>query len=324
MDEKHDLPEPYNLDFSGILRCQLPNSRVTAAIMCAVVQLVQRRSGPVAGLRFLTQEAVVDEVNRNVPFGCHATANALRWRWPSQRDFYADILRFGQWESHYPGAHTDEIADATEQIIHGEDPVRAIHALCDWDIRRRTATPMSWLGLLAAAQADRDPDIQAAIAEHHRENEAAWAAYCSDFLKARGLKPRPDVTLDDCVTLLTALAEGLTVRALTVSDHARAGRLLGTGALALIASCAEPADSDGRPLEESAAAVMGALSLWEHRRYGSTVMIVIAAMGGLLAGLFIAVAWTVGCAQGRREILAIVRALSDQPADRVTSIRSRS
>jgi hypothetical protein len=35
---------------------------------------------------------------------------------------------------------------------------------------------MSWLGLLAAAQADRDPDIQAAIAGHHREDEAAWAA----------------------------------------------------------------------------------------------------------------------------------------------------
>jgi hypothetical protein len=260
-DEKRDLPYPYNQDFSGVLRCQLPNSRVTAAIMCAVVQLVQRRSSPVAGLRFLTQEAVVDEVNRNVPFGCRATANALRWRWPSQREFYADIFRFGQWESHYPGAHTDEIADATDQIIHGDDPVRAIYALCDWDISRWMGTPMSWLGLLAAAQAEHDPDVQAAIAEHHRENGAAWRMYCAEFLKARRLRLRPGITLDDCVTLLTALAEGLTVRAITVFGQTRGGRLLGTGALALIASCAEPDDqAEGLSLEQSAAAIMGGLS----------------------------------------------------------------
>jgi hypothetical protein len=268
-DDKDDLPYPYNQDLSGVLRGQLPNSRVTAAIMCAVVQLVQRNLGPGAGQagslpRFLTQQAVVDEVNSNVPFGCQATANALRYRWRSQREFYADIFRFGQWESHYPGAHQDEIADATERIIHGDDPVRAIRTLCDWDIGRRLGTPMSWLGLLAAAQAEGDPHIQAAIAEHHRENEAAWMLYCEEFLKARRLRLRPGITLADCVTLLTALADGLTIRAITDPEATRAGDqerghcLLGTGALALITSCAEPDDqSGGRSLAAAAAILMG-------------------------------------------------------------------
>jgi BetI-type transcriptional repressor, C-terminal len=271
-DDKHDLPYPYNQDLSGVLRGQLPNSRVTAAIMRAVVQLVERNLGPGAGRtgalpRFLTQQAVVDEVNEKVRFGCQTTANALRYRWPNQREFYGDIFRFGQWESHYPGAHQDEIADATEQIIHGDDPVQAIHTLCDWDIRRRVSTPMSWLGLLAAAQAEGDPDIQAAIAEHHRENEAAWRRYCEEFLQARRLRPRPGVTLADCVTLLTALADGLTIRAIAdprasqASDRERGHCLLSTGALALITSCAEPDDqSDSRSLAQAAAVLMGGSS----------------------------------------------------------------
>jgi hypothetical protein len=41
-------------------------------------------------------------------------------------------------------------------------------------------------------------------------------------------------------------------------------------------------------------------------------MIVIAVLGGLLAGVLIAVAWSVGCWQGRREFLALARALGDQ------------
>jgi hypothetical protein len=49
-------------------------------------------------------------------------------------------------------------------------------------------------------------------------------------------------------------------------------------------------------------------------------MIIVAALGGLIAGLLIAVAWTAGCRQGRRDVLAVTRALTDQPAERVTSI----
>jgi hypothetical protein len=280
-DAKRDLPYPFNQDFSGVLRCQLPNSVETAAMLDAAVSLVRRNLGPGAErtmadfadadsvdrpvLRFISQQAVVDEVNRNGRFSRRVTANTLRYRWPCMGDFYADLLRFGQWELHYPGAHQDDIADATEQIIHGEDPVPAIHRLCDWAVKMRVGTPMFRLGGLAAVQAEGDPPIQAAIAEHHVRNEAAWDQYCVEFLKARHLKLRPGITLRMCVTLITALADGLTMRAITETDPAtsrvidyEAGRcLLSTGVLALIASCAEPEDQPGgQSLEEAAAALM--------------------------------------------------------------------
>jgi hypothetical protein len=45
-------------------------------------------------------------------------------------------------------------------------------------------------------------------------------------------------------------------------------------------------------------------------------VIVIAALGGLLAGTLIAVAWTAGYRQGRGDVLSITRALNGQPAVR--------
>ena len=41
-------------------------------------------------------------------------------------------------------------------------------------------------------------------------------------------------------------------------------------------------------------------------------MIIIAAAGGLLAGLLVAAAWTAGYRQGRHDVLIITHALSDQ------------
>lgn len=264
-DNKADLPYPFNQDLSTVLRCKLPNSRETAALIQGAIQLAERILGqdPAGSvLRFITLQAVIAEANENVHFGCMTTEAAHRYRWECQREFYADLFRFAQWQSHFPGAHTDEIAEATEEIIHGSSPVRAIHQLCDWDIRRRLETPTLQLGLLAIAEAEGDPPIQAAIAEHHRENEEHWRLYCEAFLKARHLKLRPGVTLGMCVTLLTALADGLTARAITdassVFDGQRGCSVLSTGALALIASCAEPdGRADGLSLEDSAAAIMG-------------------------------------------------------------------
>lgn len=210
-------------------RVRTANDPVTVAILEAAIRLVRRNLGPGAERRrvkpddpdsvdrllfkFLSLKAVADEVTRSSGF--QATTNTIRDRWKYQRHFYADLYRYAQCLAHYPGAHQDEIADATEEIIEGFDPVAAIKYLCCWDLRRRRDTPVFRLSLLAALQADGDPPVRAAIAEHHRENQAVWEAYCADFLRSRHLRLRPGITLDDVVTLLCALADGLTIRAIT-------------------------------------------------------------------------------------------------------------
>lgn len=90
-----------------------------------------------------------------------------------------------------------------------------------------------------------------------------WRQWCAEFLQSRGLRIRSGVTIDDCVVLLSALAEGLAMRALAdPSTRAldRDGRpsLLGLGALALIAGCLDSADrDDSRSLEQAVYALLG-------------------------------------------------------------------
>jgi hypothetical protein len=263
-------------------RRRVANDPVTIALLEAAINLVRRNLGPGAErkllrpddpdsverplFKFLAQQSIADEATRSSGF--HATTNTLRERWLHHRDFYADLCRYSQCLAHYPGGLQHEIADATQEIIDGCDPVAAIHRLSYWDLRRRRDTPMFRLGLLAAAQADGDPPVQAAIAARHQENESAWATYCQEFLQSRHLKLRPGITLQTCVTLLTALADGLTVRAITetgpassqIIDDDRGRCLLSTGALALIASCTEPEGQggDGLSLEESVTALIDA------------------------------------------------------------------
>ena len=276
---KQQLPYPYNQDLSKVLRglkwralksrARQANDPVTAAYLCAAVRLIQRHLGPGASrkaadakdpdsiarplLSFLSQRAVADEVAHNPPpFHRVGSDRTLRNRWEPHSDFIADVLRFCLWSWHYPAPHIDEVADARDEVIGGPDPVRGLHRLCYWDLTRLLRTPEFRLGLLAAAAAEGDPVISEAISGRHRENSPRWKHFYEEFLQARGLRIRAGVTVEDCVILLAAIADGLALRALAdpdapIIDRARRRCLLGTAALALIAGCLERAgNSDGR------------------------------------------------------------------------------
>jgi hypothetical protein len=299
---KHQLPYPYNQDLSKVLRglrrrnpitrrSRQANDPVTAAYLAAAVRLIQRHLGPGAVrapadaddpdfierplLSFLSQRAVAREVDRNPPpFHRRGSTSTMRERWEPHSHFIADVLRFCLWAWHYPAPHQDEVADAKEEMIRGPDPVRGLHRLCYWDMTRLLGTPMFRLGLIAAAEAEGDPVIGEAISVRHQENSPLWKDFYEEFLRSRGLRLRSGVTLDDCVTLLAAIADGLALRALAdpavqVIDSARRRCLLGTAALALIAGCAESVDdSDGLALEEAVRAMMGESSAGSGRKPG--------------------------------------------------------
>ena len=187
----------------------------------------------------------------------------MRERWPHQSDFIADVLRFGLWAQQYPAPHQDEIADAIDEVIRGPDPVRGLHRLCYWDLTRLLDTPTFRLGLIAAAEAEGDPVISEAISGHYRENNPIWKRFCEEFLRARKVQIRPGLTLDDCIDLLTALADGLALRAIAdpaahVIDRARRRTLLGIAVLVLIAGCLERTDRENSlSLDEAVRAMLG-------------------------------------------------------------------
>jgi hypothetical protein len=296
---KQQLPYPYNQDLSKVLRsikrrglksrARQANDPVTAAYLYAAARLIQRNLGPGASrtptdaenpdslerplLSFLSQRAVAAEVARNPPpFHRVGRTSTMRDRWNRQSDFIADVLRFGLWSSHYPARHQDEAADAEAEVISGPDPVRGLHRLCYWNMAMLLDTPMFRLGLIAAAEAEGDPVIGEAISGRHQENGLLRKHFCEEFLQARGLRIRDGFTLDDCITLLEAVADGVALRALADSgariiDHTQQRCLLGTAALILITGCLEPADrTDGRSLEEAARTIMSGPSAYSGPR----------------------------------------------------------
>jgi hypothetical protein len=113
------------------------------------------------------------------------------------------------------------------------------------------------LQLLATASAEGDKVLNDAMAESYREILEVWQQVHITTLDSRGLRLRPDVSIDDIGDLLTAAAEGLAVRALAdrnanVMDHARRRSLFGTFALALLAGCMERRDeATGLSLKET-------------------------------------------------------------------------
>jgi hypothetical protein len=296
---KQELPYPYDQDLSKVLRGlsrrtpfgrrRQANDPVTAAYLAAAVRLIQRHLGPGASrmpadpddddsiirpvLGFLSQRAVAAEVSHNPsPFHRVGRVSTMRERWRHQSSFVADVLRFGLWALHYPGMHQDEAAGAWDEIIAGPDPVRGIHRLCYWDLTWLLATPMFRLELLAAAGAEGDPVIREAISGRHRETAPEWNHYLSEFLRSRGLRIRPGISLDDCVTLLAAVADGLALRALTdpaagIFDHDRRRCMLGTAALALVTGCLDrTSNSNALALDEAVRALISGPSAEANRK----------------------------------------------------------
>jgi hypothetical protein len=288
---KQQLPYPYNQDLSKILRGldrrtpfarrRLANDPVTAAYLVAAVRLIQRHLGPGAHrapadpddgesvdrpvLSFLSQRAVAAEVARNPPpFHRIGRVSTMRERWKHQSAFIADVLRFGLSAlNNHSELREDEVVNAIERIVDGPDPVSGIHQLSSLAMISLLTSPMFRLGLIAAAEAEGDPVIREAISERRGEAGPVWRQWCEDFLRSRGLHLRPGVTIDDCVVLLSALADGLAMRAQAdpstrALDHDGRPSLLGVGALALISGCLERATrEESRSLEQSVRDLLG-------------------------------------------------------------------
>lgn len=269
---KQRLPFPFNKDLSQVLRNlarvtragreRLANSPVTAAYLAAAMRLVKRHLGPGAErtsvdsrgknsvlllLGFLSQREVVKEVaNNDAGFPRKGSVATLRCTWKSHSNFIADLLRFGLSAVHYPASRLCEVETMTEKAISGEDFVSAIHQICYWDMRGYLEIPMFRLQLVAAASGEGDEVIQEAIAERYAETTGQWKIIYERFLQARGLRPRPGISLDVCADLLAAAAEGLTLRQMVDPNAQVIERsLLGTAALAVILGCFEPTETAG-------------------------------------------------------------------------------
>jgi hypothetical protein len=100
------------------------------------------------------------------------------------------------------------------------------------------------------------------LAESYQGVQEPWKEVCAEVLQCRGLRLRPGITLDDFVSLLIAIGEGVGLRILAdpdakLLDYGERRSLLGTGGLALILGCIErDEDADGQTLEQAVHTMM--------------------------------------------------------------------
>jgi len=270
------LPPPYNQDLSTVLRRldrrtpfsrqRLANDPVTAAYIAAGMQLIRRNLGPGAQrmlndpedensigrplLNFLSQRAVAAEVaNNEDPFPRAGSTSTLRCSWRSHSDYIADLLSFGLWSYHEPALYDTRIGPDTERLIEGPDFVEAAHRLCYYDLTTVVGNPTFRLELVATAAAEGDEIIQGALTENHQGAMDPWKQVYEEMFRARGLRLRTGITLDDFAGMLAALASGYALRGIgepnsLIIDHERQRSLFGTAALGLLLGCVER-DEDG-------------------------------------------------------------------------------
>lgn len=281
---KQDLPHPYDLDLSEVLRhlnrrtspgrARLANDPLTASFLCAGMRLVHQHLGPGGRcectthhdgrslLSFVSQRNIVTALaGIKEPFRRprRGAMNALRDRWKYQHEFVADLVGFIFWHENYRPGHRDDLRVRTMRLVHDQDLVQAVQDISYAHTAESVQLPSVRLSLALMAADEGDPDVAQAIAEAYQDYLGSWKVLYRDVMRARGLRLRSGVTLDDLADALSATADGVVLRALGdpgsgVLDHDRRRSLMGKLALAILYSFLErDDDSDGLTLEQATA-----------------------------------------------------------------------
>ncbi|UWE07711.1 hypothetical protein [Actinacidiphila bryophytorum] len=278
---KRELPFPYDLDLSGVLRNlnrrtrwgrdRLANDRVTAALLAAGMRLLERHLGPGVRQRVnserlllgsLSQRRVAEEFARNpAPFTRYGNGvSMLRDRWSPHSDFVTDLITFAVWRENYRPEFREQRAANVRRLVHGTDFVRAVHDIAYQHTAEGLGLPSVRLGLALMTAAEGDEEVTRIISTVYEDYLGSWKKLYETVLRERHLQLRRGLTLDDLANALSAATDGMTLRAIGdpaagVVDHANRSSLMGTVALAVIHAFVEPDDdASGLTLEQAVAA----------------------------------------------------------------------
>ncbi|GIG62293.1 hypothetical protein Lfu02_66650 [Longispora fulva] len=241
-----------------VVRGRLANHPLTRSYLEAGTRLVDREffAVPTEGftrpLATLTRETVIAEVaDEPSELAKRSSVGSFRDRWAYFPDYLSDLarytLRIRRWSLH------TELAEQAVPALSGGDFVAALEEIAYRDMVyvSGTASTAMRFRFLLTAWAEQDEQLRGAMTSVYRDITDHWSAMCESVFAARGLRLRPGVTFEQLSVLLTALAEGLALRAAgdpgaPMLDHERRRSILGTGAMALFAGMVD--SGDGREL----------------------------------------------------------------------------
>jgi hypothetical protein len=199
---------------------------------------------------WLSAQKVIDEVSRGGKQ--RGNQGTFEDRWP-YRDYYIqDLLAYSLWGRHW-AEHDAVPGTFADQLTAAASFAEAVHEAAYESCQAQLTTTSSRVWLITSAISDRYPAMKTAMAKVYRQLDASWLPVYEAAIAGRGLRLRPGITPDVLADILSALSSGISLRILSDPDvnliddeHRRS--LLGTAAIAVLASCIDP--GDGRSLEE--------------------------------------------------------------------------
>jgi hypothetical protein len=200
---------------------------------------------------WLSAQKIIDEVDRSGEM--RGNQGTFEDRWPYKDYYIQDLLSYSLWARHW--AREAQVAqESAAPLATSEDFVQAVHEAAYWSCQAQLANTSSRVWLIASAVSDRYPAMKTAMRKIHDRMNASWMPVYDAVVAGRGLRLRPGVTIEDLTEILSALTTGVSLHIAADSDpglidHARRRSLLGTAAIAVLASCIDP--GDGQSLEQA-------------------------------------------------------------------------
>ncbi|WP_030661862.1 hypothetical protein [Streptomyces cellulosae] len=168
--------------------------------------------GPLAHIRV---QDVVREASRTQDTS--VTTGALYNIWPSQRAFQVDLMFYILREGAYPSA--EPILALAGELFAQRLPLTEIGArLSDTSFRLETESRLARAAVAFTALADV-PAVREALRSAHDALLESGRKLYSQLLTYGGLRVREPYTLDQLITVMAALTDGLLVKAAIVPEQ---------------------------------------------------------------------------------------------------------
>ena len=279
ISSKRHLPYPYDQDLSGMVtrvkgkrpatRAALPNDPKVASDLRAGVTLIERNLGPQddgsgtdqgvhrpyrSGIRFLTERAVVREMERiEPPFLRLKGDGPYRSTWATHDDYIDDLLDFLFHPINYDAQYGAAMLTRGDSLIDADTFVEAADHVAFYELQAICRMPLFRLQLMMAATARYDDGIHQAIARNYAAALDPWKKFYESTIAARGFRLCEGVTLDQFADMLAATIEGFAVRHLGDPGAGVLGpdaTTVSTASMLCLAVCnsyLEPADGPRQP-----------------------------------------------------------------------------
>ncbi|MBO3752560.1 hypothetical protein J5X84_41460 [Streptosporangiaceae bacterium NEAU-GS5] len=211
----------------------------------------------------ISRRRVVDEAQQYAS-GDSLTQAGFRYRWKKMSDYRSDLVHFALRSLLLKMEYPEQMRDL-HTVSPGMSTVRMIEKIAYQEVATRHENRAFRMQMAFQALFPRDEVLAQALRQVDRRQVDGWCSLYRGILEDRGLRLRPDVTIEDLTLALHLTCQVVAFRVLLgegdgrgrygkALDRTKETTFLGPLVLALLVGFVDP--GDGRSLHEAASAIL--------------------------------------------------------------------